>query len=311
MKKLIVLLLVAVLVMSLAACAKQPQPTQGSEPAQDSKPTENSEPTQATEDTKETAPAENLLERADFGTYDGEIISKVTVLQNLRNDGDFGVAQGACTDGKYIYIILENQKVEAEGGYSKNPHYSKIFKIDPATMETVQVSEPLLIDHGNDITYNSKTGLLVVSHNSPNRKYLSTVDPETLELVETLKDNELDMYAIAYNATKDKYVIGISHGYDFAIADGQLNIEQRFEGKVTNWTKQGVECDDDYIYFLQYNSNAIVVYDWDGNYIRTIRVIWMNNEPEDIFLLDGKFYMTSYIGAKSGAQIFEMRFIGM
>lgn len=299
MKKWIALLLALVLVMSLAACNQNTQPTE-TDPVG----------TESTEDTRAES-TENLLTTADFGTYEGDIVAKVTVLQNLRNDGDFGVAQGACTDGTYIYVLLENQNVSEEGGYSKNPHYCKIFKIDPATMETVQVSEPLLIDHGNDVTYNSKTGLLVVSHNAPNRKYLSTINPETLELVETITDNELDMYAIAYNATRDKYVIGISHGYDFAIADGDLNVEQTFVGEVTNYTKQGVECDDDYIYFLHYNSNAIIVYDWDGNYIRTIRVAWMNNEPEDIFILDGQFYMTSYIGAKSGAQIFSMRFIGV
>jgi hypothetical protein len=86
-------------------------------------------------------------------------------------------------------------------------------------------------------------------------------------------------------------------------------------GKDLGYTTQGCDCDDTYIYFPMWDkpnyANYIFVYDWDGNYIRTIRVIWMNNEPEDIFLLDGKFYMTSYIGAKSGAQIFEMRFIGM
>ena len=307
MKKLLALLLVLAVTVVMGACTQEPQPTQ-TLPTQAA---DDTQPTQTTENTQATTSDENLVGVADFATYEGEIIAKVTVLHNLRNDGDFGVAQGACTDGEYIYVILENQNIEEAGGYKENPHYSKIFKLDPDTMETVQVSQPLLIDHGNDITYNSKTGLLVVNNHHPNRTHLTTVSPETLEVVETITHIDEEMAGIAYNATRDKYVIGLYTSYDLLVADGELNVEQRFEGEVTNWIKQSIACDDDYIYFLQYNSNAIVVYDWDGNHIRTIRVRWMNNEPQSIFLLDGKFYMTSYIGANSGAQIFEMRFIGM
>lgn len=298
MKKLTAMLLTLVVVAGMTACHPSSQTSQ------------TLPPTQATPPTQQTGPIENLVTADAFGTYENEIVSKVTAVMKLPSDGDFGVAQGACSDGKYIYTVLENQNVNAEGGYSNNPHYCKIFKIDPTTQETLKISEPLLIDHGNDITFNPQTGMLIVCHNAPNRTHVSFIDPDTLELVQTATGNELEMYAIAYNATRGKYVVGISHGYDFAILDSELNVETRFTGQVTNWTKQGIECDDNYIYFLQHNTDAVVVYDWDGNYIRTVKITWVYNEPEAIFLMGGKFYMTTYIGTNSGAQLLEMRFIG-
>ena len=306
MKKMMALLLALVLVLAMAACAKQPTPTEPSEDA--SQPTEGTQATEATQATEE----DDAMTPAEMAAYDGKVVFQVERIGTLKNDGDFGVAQGACTDGKYIYMILENQNVDAEGGYKKNSHYCKIAKIDPATMETVKLSEPLLVDHGNDMTYNSKTNQLLVVHNSPNLTYVSYVNPDTLELIETVKDNDVKMYALAYNPVTDQYVAGLSNCYDFAILDSNLKMVQRFDGKDTGWTKQGVECDENYIYFVHYKSDALIVYDWNGNHIKTVRMYLTRfgaQEPEALMLLDGKFIMTSYIGGKGGGVIFSGKFV--
>ncbi len=242
-----------------------------------------------------------------ISNLDTPIKAKLKKVGMVPYDGDFGVAQGACTDGKYIYVILENQKVDGEGGYQKNDHYGKIFKVDPATMKIVAKSEPLLIDHGNDVTYNPKTKQLIVVHNAPNRKKLSFVDPETLTVTDTLTHSELEMYAIAYNEKTDQYVVGLSHGYDFAILDNQFNLVQKFSGKVTGYTKQNFDCDEKYIYMLQYNSNTIQVYDWDGNFVREIALNYIE-EPESLLHIGSQFYYTTYMGGKNGGRILTIEF---
>ena len=311
MKKWIALLLVMLLAAGLAACSRNDTQPSTSEPsAETTDATEPSEGVRVVEKVESIHPAlENAMDPAELGTYEGTVEAELQRATLILARDQFNIAQGACTDGQYFYVILESQVVVGGGSYEENDHFSKIYKLDAATMKPVQVSEGLAIDHGNDITYNSKLGLLVVSHNAPNRTYLSYVDPDTLEVVETVKDNELEMYSIAYNEKTDKYVVGISYGYDFAILDGQLNVEKTFTGKSTGWTKQGMECDENFIYFLQYNQNAIVIYDWDGNYIRTVMINGVDNEPEAIFSLNGRFYMTSYMGNQQGARIYALDFV--
>lgn len=101
------------------------------------------------------------------------------------------------------------------------------------------------------------------------------MDTDTLQIAETVQLNQ-DMYAIGYCESRDQYVVGISGTFNFMILDGQLNKVAYYYGKDTGLVKQGVDCDDKYIYFPQNNKdctvNQIVIYDWDGNYINTVRV---------------------------------------
>jgi hypothetical protein len=250
-----------------------------------------------------------IVPNDQLGAYEGEIVARVKPVAYVPADGDFNIGQGGCTDGKYFYIVLENQKVEAEGGYGQNSHYGKIYKLDAKTLDLVQVSDPLPIDHGNDMTYNCKKGLLVVSHNAPNYTYLSYVDPATLQIVETVKDNQLKMYAVDYYPAADRYVVGISYGYDLGILDGELGFVARYPGVNTGFIKQGIACDDNYLYFLQFRKNCVVLYDWDGKYLRTIDIEGNEEEPEAMFCLDGKWYMNSYVAHHQGSRLYEMEFV--
>lgn len=240
-----------------------------------------------------------------LGEGGAEVSAKATILKSFGADGNFNVAQGACTDGKYVYIILENQNTGG-AGYKKESHYCKIYKIDLATCKIVKTSEPILTDHGNDCAYNSRTGQIVVCHNAPNKKYLTFVDAETLTVVKKVTDNKLEMFAVAYNANYNKYVVGIANYYDYGILSASLAYEKRVNGTNTGYTKQGIDCDDKYIYLLQYNSNVISVHDWDGNYVRTIKLTNVTKEPEAIFHIGDDFYMTSYAGSKKGAILYKL-----
>lgn len=196
----------------------------------------------------------------------------------------YKVQQGCCTDGTYGYFVLESQ----------TDYKCCIVKIDLSDWTIVEKKYYLEIDHGNDLTYNSKTGQIVAVHNKPNYNMLSFIDPETLEVVET-KKLDMRMYCIAYCEERDQYVVGLSGGFQHVILDAEFNVLDFVMGQDTGLVRQGVDCDDKYIYFPQCaenNSvNQIVVYDWDGNYVNTVKISAFQ-EVESMFHVGDTTYIS-------------------
>ncbi|MBO4378134.1 MAG: hypothetical protein J5889_04175 [Clostridia bacterium] len=203
--------------------------------------------------------------------------------EDTREHRHYHVQQGSCTDGKYAYMILESQ----------TDYKGSLWKVDLTDGHVIQNVYGLPIDHGNDMTYNPKTGLLIVVHNKPNYDTISMIDPETLEIVETRKLTH-NMYSITYNETRDQYVIGISGSYNFIVLDADFNDVAFHTGRDTGLVKQGMDCDDRYIYFPQNSKdnsiNRIQVYDWEGNYIDYIRVA-AYQEIESMFHIGDDLYI--------------------
>lgn len=201
----------------------------------------------------------------------------------------YSVQQGCATDCEYGYFILENQ-LESLGS---------VWKVDLSTGEVVQQAFELPLDHGNDMTYNPNTGLLIVANNKPNYSRLTFIDPETLEVAGT---HQLDqsIYAIAYSESRDQYVIGLSSGYNFAILDGDFNEIAFFSGENTGLVRQGVACDDRYIYFPQSsdgeNPNAVMVYDWEGNFVNRLAIRGSFQEVESAFFVEDELYLAFNAG---------------
>lgn len=200
---------------------------------------------------------------------------------------NYCVQQGSATDGRYAYIVMEDQI----------QHLGSIRKFDMSTWEEVKVQYGLPIDHGNDMTYNAKTGKLVVVNNAPRRNLLTIIDPETLEVVETVTCS-CEMFSIAYNETRDVYVVGLSGGENFSILNADFE-EIAFHAVVHDGlVTQGADCDDNYIYFPRWNRdnkevnmpNLIAVYDWDGNHVTNIRVGGFQ-EVESMFHVGDDFYL--------------------
>lgn len=146
----------------------------------------------------------------------------------------------------------------------------------------------------------------MVVNNKPHYNTLTFIDPDTLTIIET-KKLTADMYAIAYNPASDRYVIGLSGSWNFMITDGDFNVQHLCFGKDTGLVKQGVECDDSYIYFPQCKSdnsvNQLVVYDWEGNYVNTIRVS-AYQEIESMFHNENGTYIAFNA---SGSSIYEAK----
>lgn len=191
--------------------------------------------------------------------------------------------QGSTTDGEYAYILLENGDIGR----------CSIWKIDMKDWSVVKTQYGLELDHGNDMTYHPGLNQLLVVHNKPHYTRVSFVNPDTLEILDR-KTMPYQIYSMAYEPSRNQYVIGISGSYDFAILDGEFKKVVRLKGVNTGLVKQGVACDENYIYFPQNTDdareNVLMVYDWEGNFITRIPVD-TRKEIESLFRCGDDWYI--------------------
>lgn len=182
-------------------------------------------------------------------------------------DGLYTAVQGGATDGSFLYFYR----------MSGDDSNWMIVKYDPATdsiiaSRTGDTSSAEHHWHGNDITYNSKTGYLyLVEQWSESGTSISKINPETLEQVEQIS-LERGISALAYDAANNRYVGCSSTLNQLYILDGELSLVRIVGVPVSEYVSQGAECDENYIYILKSrtansNRNFILVYDWYGNYI--------------------------------------------
>ena len=232
--------------------------------------------------------AEGELTMKDLNTTDSFVISLQRMARlsppNTMQYRRYSVQQGAATDGEYAYTILENQAVSL----------CSVWKVNLSDWSVVDTRYELELDHGNDMAYNPVLNQLIVVHNKPRYSMISFIDPQTLEVVES-KTLSYQIYSMAYEPVRGQYVIGISGSYDFVILDQDFNTVKRLKGIDTGLVKQGVDCDENYIYFPQCTSdatkNVIEVYDWEGNFVTQIRVK-AYQEIESMFHVGDDWYIT-------------------
>ncbi|MCQ2453390.1 MAG: hypothetical protein MJ136_02260 [Clostridia bacterium] len=177
----------------------------------------------------------------------------------------YRVQQGSCTDGRYYYIIKENQKV----------HDCSVWKLDLETWEPVDIAFSLPLGHGNDMTYNPVTNELLAVHYKPERNRITRLDPDTLQVLGTL-EMPYESFCIGYCRERDQYIIGVADTYQFYITDSEFHVLSYHYGLDTGLITQGVDCDENYIYFPMNSKDkktvVILVYDWDGNYVNTLKL---------------------------------------
>lgn len=238
-----------------------------------------------------------------------ELVSSASVLESEaktaytvpRPSSAIKTVQGGCLVGKYFYQAF----LQKDTASDEQNNIVRIVKYDTEQKKVEKESADLALNHANDITYNSKLGLLVVVHNNPNRTHVSFVDPETLEITET-KVIEYKIYCIDYHAKTDTYVIGLSGGQTFRIVDADFkavgDVFQPTE-QTKGYTTQGCAMDDNYIYFVLYNKNVITVYNHQGEFVTLIKLDLGAIEPENISIAGDKIYVGC---AGNGCKVFEV-----
>lgn len=228
---------------------------------------------------------------------DGFLRGRGRRVAGLAAPDDCPTPQGGWFDGRYWYQLFIGKDTE----HNERDNTVRLVRYDTQTGKTVRISDPLPLNHANDLTYNSRRGLLVAVHNNPNRKLVSFIDPETLTVTETVT-LPCRIYSLAYSPERDMYVAGIAGGQSFCLLDaafrqvgGPFSPTPDTAGYIT----QGCACDARYIYFVLYRQNVITVYDWEGRHIRTLSIT-VSGEPENLSQVGGSLYVASAAG---GAQL--------
>ena len=220
-----------------------------------------------------------------------QLRAKTRKLADIKSDGVSTTVQGGYTDGTYHYQLF----IKKDTASDEENNIVRLVKYDLESGKQVQVSDPLPLNHANDLTYNSKRGVFVAVHNNPHRKWVSLIDPETLTVIETIK-MEHKIYSISYNEERDQYVVGLSGGQTFRYLDADFKAVDDVIFQPTELTKgyttQGATSDANFIYFVLYNQNVITVYDWDGNFVTLIKLM-VNGEPENLSVVDGTIYVAT------------------
>jgi len=211
---------------------------------------------------------------------------------------DHNILQGGCIDseGKYAYFLFHKNNV------------SSIAKYDFASGTLVESKYKIGTDHSNDACFNSKLNAVVVVHNAPNYKLISMFDADTLERKGEIITFEKNIYSIAYDEATDRYVVGLSGDYNFAVLDSNFKIIAEYEGVKTGYTRQGVDADREYIYFVQSTgvSQYIVVYTWSGEHVGTKPLTKIFNEVEHAFHIGNQLYISCYLGSGKGGVTYKI-----
>ncbi len=232
----------------------------------------------------------------DINSTDSYVITleKVKRLNGERSyeHPGYRVQQGMASDGTWIYTDLE----------SKTTGMGSFWKLSPETWEVAETRYDIPVEHCNDLTWNDRLGLFVSANTSPNGKLLTFTDPETM----TCFTRELPFraYAVAYDEVSDRYMVG-QVGTTFVITDGEFNVLSRHQLKNPGLARQGSDCDDKYIYFVQNRDDKsevrIQVYDWDGNFVNQIPVM-AYQEIEDMCHIGDDVYLSFY---SNGSYIYK------
>lgn len=194
------------------------------------------------------------------------------------------IIQGGTFEGRYYYVATINKYADPETCY--------IYKYD-LTGKLRKRSRKLVLDHANDITYVKKWNALLVSHcQSKDGHYYrySLVNPNTFTIIKT-EDLPKPFFGMDYCEQRDSFASAEWSGNPIDIWKGDLSHQESFYVKKTGNTPQGVATDENYVYFVQYNTNSVQVYDWEGNHSFEILLDMKNGEPEHISIVDDVMYI--------------------
>ena len=241
----------------------------------------------------------------------GEKFTLDTVASYTLNNQQYGAIdanpriyrrQGGCFTGEVYYQVL----------ITKNEDLAVVARKNVKTGELIY-SEPRLMEHANDATYDPYNNRLIVG----NTKTIWIYDGDTLEFIES-KTLSHATSRISYSAERHTYIMGSYYFYDDSFTYTNKYVKSKLStiyGDLT-LSSQGTACDDVFIYSLliestdvsgKYNAHLGVL-DWYGNTLAFITVnIEENFEPENVSVVDGKLYIAA-CSTQPVATLYEIKF---
>lgn len=240
-------------------------------------------------------------------------VKKKRLYLNLRLEanqpiGRTDTVQGMCYGGGYLYYLL-NDRVRDR---------CRVVKMRRSNLTVVKMSAPLYLNHGNDMTYNTRTGKLVISNSKPNGQRLTVVNRNTLAIERRVDIDDLpeDLPGIdwervedkggyqgfsnvAYNEKHDQYVVQLYKTRDFLFLDKSFRPVRYVTPE--KWDKQMYQGIDSFgnriVVANSFKSgkpyNVLSVYDWDGNYLSRVN-LGRGFELETVYHAGSSLYAAVY-----------------
>ena len=222
----------------------------------------------------------------------------------------YDTLQGACANKGFAYLTL----------YNRNAQKCKIVKVNLATKDVVLTSAALPLYHGNNLTFNTRKNLILVTCADGNPKRAIFVNPDTLtitsskyiklskkvkKLPKKVRRKYKGFSAIAYNEKKNIYVGRLKGRNDCIIFDGNLNPKKyvKLKGVNTKLVRQGMESRGNYIYDVRSfkgkaKYNVVTVHKMNGKYVGKVVFPYgkaPGSELECIFHDGGTVYAGFYL----------------
>ena len=210
--------------------------------------------------------------------------------------------QGGCFNGEIYYQVF----------ITKNEDLAVVARKNVITGELIY-SEPRLMDHANDATYNPNNNRLYVG----NGKSVWIYDGDTLEFIESITLSH-STSRISYSYERNTFVLGNYYFYD----DTLTYTGEYFKSKLgtlygdLSLSSQGTACDDTFVYSLLFETvrsgvyNAYLgIFDWYGNTLAFVTIeIPGDFEPENVSAVDGKLYIAA-CSTQPVATLYEVAFV--
>ena len=218
----------------------------------------------------------------------------------------FTVTQGACSDGRYVYMIFERKQ---RGGRT---HRCKIVKLSPNPLKIVRVSGELKIGHGNDMTF--RDGILYVTHSAgtmrhPLKLLIHRVDSVSLNQLTDVKVNipseKINTRIKAFNGIAcfgKGFILRVMGSPVMLVTDSRFNAERYFRTEKFYRTSQGIEQRSGVTYRIYARGqssrrNFLVKFDDSGCLLKR-SLLEVRGEIEGIFFLGKDLYATVYLKTK-------------
>ena len=208
--------------------------------------------------------------------------------------------QGGTTDGQFIYRAFVEDDSKP----------TKLQKLD--LLGTVLLERTLdVLGHANDMTYCKKDDLLYIAHSS-STSIVYKVNPHTLALVDTINVGA-SIWGISYNELDEVFLLGNVGSAYISVYTYDFNFMYRIKpaNPFSGLVRQGIACDDNYIYVALDNAygtvlgndtgSRIMVYTYNGMFIKSI---YLNIKEIEFLAVAGN---TFYIGTYEGRNDFDVK----
>ena len=218
----------------------------------------------------------------------------------------FDTFQGACSSGKYNFYVL----------YDRVRQKCRIIKVKVKTLKVVKVSKALPLDHGNDLTYDSKRKKLICIHYGKRPRMISVISARTLKLLRQVtvpkpnvnipgaSDNFIRSIkgytGIGYDKEHDEFIVSIQGARHYmALSSKFVPLRVIKVPELDPYMRQGMTVKGGFIirslspYNKVYNQNILQVFDMAGNFVKTVK-LGRGYEIESIYFIGRKLYANTY-----------------